>query len=305
MTNEQTAWTAWHLHLGTTARSAHDRVVTEAIGPAVAHLDGRAWFFIRYWQRGPHLRLRVAGLAPDELPGFEKVLGARLADAGRLAPQEEPLDAEAFRAGAGVLAAGESGENRSLQSLLPPGVHAARYEPEYGRYGGPALMPASERMFRVSSELVLALVPRIRGKAHRAQLALRGTMAAASALGGPDERASYYAHGLAAWRGWAAQAGYGDQVLDSVTAIAGNGDGSAVDPLAHGPFGGWHEEAGVLVDAVRAASPVPPGMILSSHTHMLHNRLGLSMLEELRTYAWLANAFPAPTGAAPHLAPVG
>ncbi|MEU7703623.1 lantibiotic dehydratase C-terminal domain-containing protein, partial [Streptomyces sp. NPDC039028] len=58
-----TAWTAWHLHLGTTARSAHDRVVTDVIGPTVRELaPGTPWFFIRYWQSGPHLRLRVGDL---------------------------------------------------------------------------------------------------------------------------------------------------------------------------------------------------------------------------------------------------
>lgn len=298
-----TAWTAWHLHLGTTARSAHDRVLTEAVGPAVAELGGRPWFFIRYWQGGPHLRLRVGDLAPGELPEFEKALGTRLAEAGRLRAHEEPLDAEAFRVAAGVLTAGERGENRSLRALLAPGVHEARYEPEYDRYGGRALMAANERLFHVSSRLVLALVPRIRGEAHRARLALRGTMAAAAALGGPAERASYYAYGLAAWRGWATQAGYAEELLDSVTTIAGDGGAAGVDPSAHGPFEGWHEAAGVLLEEVRSASPVPPGAILSSHTHMLHNRLGLSMLEELRTFAWLAHAFPAPAGSAAHPAP--
>jgi hypothetical protein len=33
-----------------------------------------------------------------------------------------------------------------------------------------------------------------------------------------------------------------------------------------------------------------PGRIVSSHAHMLHNRLGLGMLDELRTYAWLNGA---------------
>ena len=58
-------WSAWHLHLATTARGAHDRVLTDVIGPTVRALPpGTEWFFIRYWQSGPHLRLRIADLAP-------------------------------------------------------------------------------------------------------------------------------------------------------------------------------------------------------------------------------------------------
>ena len=59
-------WSSWHLHLATTARSAHDRVLTDVIGPTIGELaPGTPWFFIRYWQAGPHLRLRMRDVDPD------------------------------------------------------------------------------------------------------------------------------------------------------------------------------------------------------------------------------------------------
>ena len=75
-------------------------------------------------------------------------------------------------------------------------------------------------------------------------------------------------------------------------AAAASATGSAVDPAAHGPFDRWHAAIVALSDAIRHAGAEHPGRIVSSHVHMLHNRLGLSLLDELRTYAWLAGAFP-------------
>ncbi|MGW2305334.1 thiopeptide-type bacteriocin biosynthesis protein [Streptomyces sp. NPDC001809] len=297
-----TAWTAWHLHLGTTARSAHDRVVTDVIGPTIRELaPGTPWFFIRYWQSGPHLRLRVGDLDAAARPRVAAALAARLAVAGAPAPGEEPLDPAAYRSGAERLAAaGETGENTSVKALLPPGVHPAVYEPEFDRYGGRPLMPAAESLFTLSSTLVLAALPKVGDGRQRALLALRGTVAVAAALGDPAERAYYYAHGLGAWRAWAAEAGHPAELLDTITRVEGT---VALDPDAHGPFAGWHARIATHADEIRAQSPTHPGMVLFSHAHMLHNRLGLSLLEELRTYAVLARAFPLPEGA-PHTAPV-
>ncbi|MEV5437768.1 thiopeptide-type bacteriocin biosynthesis protein [Streptomyces sp. NPDC052682] len=298
-------WSAWHLHLGTTARSAHDRVLTDVIGPTVGELPpGTPWFFIRYWQSGPHLRLRVADLDPDTYARVEQALRGRLAVAGRLADGEEPLAEEAYQEGAARLAAaGETGVNTTVRALLPPGVHRAGYDPEYERYGGPHVMPAAESLFHLSSALVLRLAPGLTGGA-RARLALRGTLSAAVALGGPADRAHYFARGLAAWRAWASSAGHSEELLDRITRIDQDPATARVPQDAHGPFTGWYEALAAHAAVIRLHSPVHPGMILFSHAHMLHNRLGLSLLEELRTYAWLSHVFPA-AAPAPDPAPTG
>ncbi|MFJ3104739.1 thiopeptide-type bacteriocin biosynthesis protein [Streptomyces sp. NPDC086835] len=287
-------WNSWHLHLATTARSAHDRVLTRVVGPTVRELAAdRPWFFIRYWQAGPHLRLRIADLDHTTRGQVEDALRERLAAAGRLTAGEEPLAPEAYRRSAGQLAsAGEQGEDRNVREMLAPGVHRAEYEPEFDRYGGAALMPATETLFHLSSEMVLGLVPKVVTERHRALLALRGTMAAAAALGDETERTYFYAHGLGAWRAWAGDAGYPGGLLDSVTTVTRPTGAAPVDPLDHGPFARWHDGLAALTADLREKSATHPGMVLFSHAHMLHNRLGLSLLEELRTYAWLAHVFP-------------
>lgn len=285
-------WSSWHLHLRSSARSIHDRVLTELIAPAVREV-GKPWFFIRYWQAGPHLRLRVGELDQDGFDRLEQSLREGLDTVGQLVDGEEPVNRDDYRTGASKLAAaGETGDDRIVQDLLTPGVHRATYEPEFDRYGGPGLMARTEQLFQLSSELVAGLVPHVANERLRAQLALRGTMAAAAGLGDTAERSYFYAHGLHAWRSLAAEFGYTEEQLVQLCTVATPNGAKPIDADAHGPFAPLHSGIAELVGEVRATTSTHPGQIVSSHVHMLHNRFGLSMGEELRTYAWLASVFP-------------
>lgn len=292
------AWNAWHLHLGTAARSAHDRVLSEVIGPVVDTVPARPWFFIRYWQAGPHLRLRIGDLEDAERDRVEELLAERFAEAGQPAEGEEPIRAEEYGQSAARMTVGESGRNRFVEDLLPPGVHRAVYEPEVERYGGPELMPRTERLFQLSSELVRAMMPHAQSQTRRAVMALRATISAAASLGDGLEQAHYYARGVESWSRYVADYGHSAEqiaqichISDEVAAV-----GAKFHTGEHGPFAGWYRELSALCAEVRRRTTRHPGEILSSHVHMLHNRLGLRMHEELRTYAWLAHLHPVPAG---------
>lgn len=289
-----TAWSPWHLHLSSDARSLHDRVVDDVVRPTVEAVGDRPWFFIRYWQAGPHLRLRIGDLDERSFEFVEESLRKRLEIAGKLVGDERAVTQDGYRAGAERFAAGERGTDRVVQELLAPGVYRTRYEPEYERYGGPDLMPRTERLFQLSSELVVGLLPRLSGAGTRGAVALRATVSAAAALGDADEQAAFYAHGLAAWRAWAVGSGLPGERIDLLCRQAGaaGAAGSGVDPADHGPFGAWHSALAALAEEIRRGGGEHPGRIVSSHVHMFHNRLGLGLLEELRTYAWLAGSFP-------------
>lgn len=291
-TDTGTTWSAWHLHLASNAPSLLDRVVNQVIAPVVQTLDGAPWFFIRYWEGGPHLRLRVGDLSPAEHARMEALLRELLATVGWLADDEATLSEEAYRTEAGLLARGEYGSDHPVQELRTPGVYRAVYEPETARYGGPALMPQTERLFQRSSELVLALLPHVSTPQTRSALALRATVSAAAALGDGAEQALFYAHSLTAWRAWAAALGSTPKDLDRLCYIP-EGSAKPVDPDRHGPFESWHTALTDLVREIRATTESVPGQIVVSHVHMFHNRLGRTLFDELRTYAWLERAFPA------------
>lgn len=292
-------WTAWHLHLGSSAGTLHDRVLTDVVVPVVESLPDSPWFFIRYWQAGPHLRLRIGDLSGAERRRADDDLRERLESAGRLGEGEAPLEAAKFEAEARRLAAaGDRTEGDAAEALLPPGVHRAVYRPEHDRYGGRALMPATERLFQLSSELAVAIVRGAPSPRARMVAALRATHAAGQALGEEGDATAFYQLGAEAWRSMVgAGFGYTPQQLDAWCAADG-ADARAAELLkapGHGPYSGWHTALAAHAGLVPQHTELHPGRVLFSHVHMLHNRIGLSLVDELRTYARLGRLFPAPT----------
>lgn len=295
----RTDWSSWHLHLGSDERALADRVIGTVVRPVVATLDGAPWFFMRYWQRGPHLRLRIGDLDAGARVRVQRELETRLEVAGRLEEGERPITAAAYESGAAAFAATERGADRTPQGFRAAGVYPADYEPEHDRYGGVELMPRTEALFQLSSELVLALLPHLTNPAARTLMALRGTMSAAVALGDGPEQAAFYQRSTAAWRSWAADSGRTPAELDQL--CAATPPAGPPDPADHGPFAGWHAAIGELAARIDPGSAMPAPMVVFSHVHMLNNRLGRSLFDELRGYAWLAAAFPTDRPAEPML----
>lgn len=294
-----TRWTSRHLHLATGAVAALDRVVEHVAAPAAAE-TGHPWFFVRYWQGGPHVRLRVRDLDDASAARLTARLEELLPHYAAPRPDEPLVEAAAYAAEAGRQARGETGENRRVGALRPPGVHVAAYEPELERYGGPAVMDASEELFARSSELVVRLLPQLPDLGARRQAALRLTEAAARSVGPQVARSVFHEIGRRSWAAWAASYGYEPTLVARVAAV-----GAAPSPTAFadlpGWARGWHDDVATLAGTLTTAGVPLPGTVVSSHVHMTHNRLGLTILDELRTYAVLAATFPAPAGSVPDL----
>ncbi|MEV2257715.1 thiopeptide-type bacteriocin biosynthesis protein [Streptomyces anulatus] len=293
-----TVWRTWHLHVPSGDRSAHDRVVVDAVGPVLHTLPGRPWFFLRYWHGGPHIRLRIGDLTDDQAASAERLLAERLVDAGRLREGETAMDpADYARTAASMTTAGDQPSHQEVTGMLEPGVHRFAYHPEHERYGGRELMPETEQLFDLSSRLVLAFLRREPSTGARALLALRATVCAARALGDdPAEEAAFYDHGLRAWRTWTAGYGYTERQLDELYGAARPTDelrAKTAGGDTPGPLAPWQAALTGLSDRIRRQTPLHPAQVTVSHVHMLHNRLGLRAVEEYQTYARLARLFPA------------
>jgi thiopeptide-type bacteriocin biosynthesis protein len=292
-------WDSWHLHLTSSARSMHDRVILDVVEPVVGACAPRLFFFIRYWQGGPHVRLRMLGADPSLT---ESMLAERLPAALELRGDERPLDPDHFGLQAASLAtAGEQGKSLPVEPLRAPGVHRARYEPEYDRYGSGELMALSERLFERSSRTVLEILRASPGLWARALAASSAVAAAILALENPELARGFCAGGLAFWRGYCASLGFPDKIIAQVERSARqNGQRLAQRPellfeqAERGPVGAWARAVKQALPVWREALPVPGGRatamsLLVSHVHMLHNRLGLVAHEEMFSYLSLSH----------------
>jgi thiopeptide-type bacteriocin biosynthesis protein len=151
--------------------STGDRVLREVVAPvvreAIARGDADRWFFIRYADPDPHVRVRLHG------------------DAARLIGAVLP---ELYRAAQPLLEAG------AVRKLV-----VDTYERELERYGGDRGIELVEQIFWHDSEAVLGIVELLDGDAGgdaRWRLAVRGVDALLDALGfDATARAQVVGHG--------------------------------------------------------------------------------------------------------------
>ena len=113
------------------------------------------FFFIRHWQFGPHLRLRVRVAAPDAEPRVRAALHAHTTAFFAELPSTRAMTERQYA------------ELAARFSVMEPGTRAGtlapndslgfiRYQPENAKYGHGAALRAAEECFATCSELALA-----------------------------------------------------------------------------------------------------------------------------------------------------
>jgi thiopeptide-type bacteriocin biosynthesis protein len=314
---EERGWLSEYLfHAGGIYSEAGDAVLLDAVEPFVRACAARGWidrwFFIRYGERGPHVRLRLHGvravLEREAGPALREHLAALY-----------PGVAEGFPDGASP--AGSEGVSH---------VATVAYEPETARYGGPDGVLLAEEFFHLSSEAALALLRGTRRGERSSRLgkALLATVVLVHAFRGSRDGAGEFAHayGTGYLRALVpdgerrevltrAFGGGFEQQAETLTAYveeawsrldSGEPLSEALDRYRAGleevraRFGalldaGRLSQAGaVLTDRERAVAA-----IVSSYVHMMNNRLGVTIQEE----SYLAYLIHRSLGGAP--APAG
>ena len=110
-------------------------------------------------------------------------------------------------------------------------------------------------------------------------------------MGGVTGQSGFSAYGLRSLRALAQGHGHAAEQLDDWCRVSGR---AGLDPDANGPLVQWRTALTALAMALattwNGSAQAHPGAVLASQVHMLHNRLGLGVLEEMRTYAWLSAA---------------
>lgn len=275
-----------------------DRVITEAVGPLVHTLtdEGRieGYFFLRYWESGPHLRLRLRPTGPQAAGEVRQLATDRLHAYLAAHPSPRPVTMERYAALCEHLAAREN--LLSYDRTLRPNNSVAEitYQPEYDYYGTGESMAAVERHFVESSQLALQILA---GAPPPQQRALTGLAMLVLALATYEPNPAQ----LAIWFGTA-------QMLRDLAAAAGDTtefEGAyqrqreplhrdvarlwetATSPCKQrgcdGILGEWHRSTRALSDRLSAleARRDTSREILSRCAHLMCNRLGLSVRQEI------------------------
>jgi hypothetical protein len=160
-------WQAIHIYYG----AVRQDMLTRSIRPMIDGLcrDGllAGYFFINYWVEGPHLRLRLKPSSPaatgQVLDRAEAAIAAYLRERPALYEDTLASHPELYNA----LFDLEFTLEERARYLEPDGRMRIRpnnsfcrqpYEPEYGRYGGPAGVALAEWHFQRSSDAVLDIL---------------------------------------------------------------------------------------------------------------------------------------------------
>jgi thiopeptide-type bacteriocin biosynthesis protein len=165
------------------------------------------FFFLRYWQGGPQVRLRV--LAPTDLPlGPPAGIEERIEEGIESFLSEEPGEPAIDTSGLYDEMERDVARRRQEDTVAIVTGNCVRrvpYEPEYEKYGGPQGVKVAEELFHRSSEIVLDTISEIDGSARR-RMGIGWVMSfsalRAAGLRGP-EIADFFAYYCRLWSPWA------------------------------------------------------------------------------------------------------
>ncbi|MEU6285074.1 thiopeptide-type bacteriocin biosynthesis protein [Streptomyces sp. NPDC047028] len=273
-------WVSAHLHF----HDDLDDLLRQAVRPLLDELrrDGSLvkWFYLRYWNGGPHLRLRLlvpAAAEPDTR--------AAIAAAARARIEHSPSPTAMTEAEYAQWAHELSRLERTPAIPLVPdnSLLFVPYQPEHHRYGVGRQLAAVEQHFTESSEIALRVVQAQLPRQHRI------------ALGVSAVSAIYSWNDTPAWA-------LAEAVSESVRRDFDTAYEAQRDPLcrlmrrwqdrdadgaaAPGVEEAWWASASRLRARLTAPDPrvcsTPRlGTVVDACTHLFCNRLGLSVQDEM------------------------
>jgi hypothetical protein len=159
------------------------------------------WFFLRYWEGGPHVRLRVLPAPGRDRAVIEALINERLGQYLREQPSTELMRQADYAQLAPVLAGREQMPTYAQRLYPNNSVVFLPYRREHNRYGYGASVQAVERHFVESSQLAVRLLAAGDWPSQRDTVAF--CLILLTWLGGhPDPvRLASTSHGLYQW--WA------------------------------------------------------------------------------------------------------
>ena len=284
-------WHSLHVH----RYVDQDAFLAQALAPAVGKLVASGmlarFFFLRYWQGGSHIRVRlylpddaaadaVEQLTADLLAYFAEHPGA---DGGR--ERERLAQAQPLLAGLE--------DERQLELRPADSVWPAEYAPETAKYGGREGVRIAEDCFHASSETALAALPAlVAAPARRLGHAFACMVRSLHAVGmSPAEMAAFFAHYCMYWAPYVFDRfldAWPDLLARQAAALRARAElltsaEAGSEPFAAAVRRAWttvHAHAERILPEVALAGPDAPDdrrarVVLTGYLHTHNNRLGL------------------------------
>lgn len=294
-------WSSLHAFYHSDRRGT-DRLLLDGVRPLIDRLLAdrlvESWFFIRYWEGGPHIRLRLRGADARTVDLVAEELRRYLTD--HPASQSLP-DPGAFYASFTA-----EPDAASRYAWISSGeVQPREYVPETDRYGGPDGLAISEELFQASSRVAMAAIQLKPDPQQRLLVALQLLLALIQAIELPDLEAIGWLRGcvnlwpeaglISAEQTWHVCNAAERELLAKEESWlklrawrlpeAGGEGPSLLTYWANAVRGAFTRYRAIEAEGRLTA---PPLVILWSQIHMLHNRLGLTVAEECYV-EWLAS----------------
>ncbi|GAA1652178.1 hypothetical protein GCM10009733_056770 [Nonomuraea maheshkhaliensis] len=265
-----------------------DLVITDLLATVQSRLDhaaaGRGLFFLRYWEGGPHLRVRVLA-GPGRADDVRRILSGAIADSLNRLPAPVRVTQEDYDRYAPSMAALERLRSYERHRRPPNSFAFIPYRPETDKYGtGAALHAVEDHFVRCSTAVrrLLATGPTgdRRTTAAFAVLALNRWIASRG-TGLPEQETPPWPPG--------GQAEY-ERRRPALRAIAERTRALAANPPGEpsGFAGALAASASALAGRIEEAEA---GLVLDMCAHLTCNRLGVSLDEEFHLRDWAARTF--------------
>ena len=198
-THTQRHWSAFHIFMHDANKQdpfLHEWLIVKAKA-LVTEKAAKSWFFLRYWDGGPHIRIRFMNLKNEAEVLMQIKEGVKAYQA------EVTLSAQEYYAGHSF--DGEPVEIEKLDWHNDGDVVIYPYEPEYERYGGHEAIVINEELFYASSQIASAIISATSGKfEQRLQLSLKFMICSIFSVAPNDEALKMFAmHYAKFWLGHA------------------------------------------------------------------------------------------------------
>jgi thiopeptide-type bacteriocin biosynthesis protein len=195
-------WVSAHLYYHDALNDLLRRAVRPLVGDLAAEglIDG--FFFVRYWQGGPHVRLRVRLRDQADAQPVERLIEERVSRFFARCPSRTLVRSADYLRSAGWFAQHEFGPGKTTVEPLQPNnsVRFVTYVPEEDRLGGPAGVAAFEPHFTDSATLALEVIAANPSEQQRTGRALAMMLlGAAVAIPGLERLGRFFAYTSRAW----------------------------------------------------------------------------------------------------------